>query len=254
MTASLQVPAGPAGPVPPVVAPVVAPVAAPVVAPAAERPSWLPEKFGSAEDMAKAYAALEAKQGAAPAADPAAAAAAAAAAPTTETVAALAAKAEIDIAPFQDEFDEKGALSPESYAKLAAAGMSKAFVDSYIAGQQAIAAQVQGEVHALVGGAEAFGALMGWAKTGLTAAEKDAFNAQIDKASPAAAKLLVQGLHAKYTAATGKTPTLVGGQPGTQAGFASLEQYKAAIRDPRYAKDEAYRNEVTAKAGRSAIW
>ena len=44
-------------------APIPAPSNEPAAAPSGDRPSWLPEKFKSAEDMAKAYSELEKKQG-----------------------------------------------------------------------------------------------------------------------------------------------------------------------------------------------
>ena len=95
-----------------------------------ERPSWLPEKFGSVEDMAKAYAELEARQSGKREAAPVEA-------PAVQADQAEAAKVlsdkGLDFGAFSNEFAESGELSEASYEKLAAAGLPKGMVDQYIA-------------------------------------------------------------------------------------------------------------------------
>ena len=68
------------------------------------RPSWLPEKFGSAEDLAKAYAELEARQGSKPAETPVPSEAT-----PTEAAKVLSDKG-LDFNSFSDEFASDGAL------------------------------------------------------------------------------------------------------------------------------------------------
>ena len=127
------------------------------------RPEWLPEKFGSAEDLAKAYSELETKQSQKTEATPEA---------TTESndleidqAADNAVQAAgLNMADLQSEYDTNGTLNEESFAALEKAGISKDYVDAFIAGQEAIANNIGNEVRAGVGGNESYNELMSWAK------------------------------------------------------------------------------------------
>ena len=80
---------------------------------APDRPDWLPEKFQSAEDMAKAYAELEKKLGADrkdAASDPATV--------TPEQAAEQLQAQNLDFQAFATEFQANGALSDASYQQL----------------------------------------------------------------------------------------------------------------------------------------
>ena len=103
------------------------------------RPEWLPEKFGSAEDLAKAYSELETKQGQKTEVTPEA---------TTESNDSLeidkaaddaVESAGLNMVDLQSEYDTSGTLNDESFAALEKAGISKDYVDAFIAGQEAIA-------------------------------------------------------------------------------------------------------------------
>ncbi len=136
--------------------------AAPAAAPATERPAWLPEKFKSAEDMVASYKALEAKLGTTPA--PAAAAPAVATpvkagaaleVPAPEAAAAAVANAGLDMGALQSEWQTNGGdLKPETYASLEKAGIPKAMVEGYVAGQKALAADYDSSAYATAGGQE----------------------------------------------------------------------------------------------------
>lgn len=224
--------------------------------PAEDRPQWLPEKFKSPEDMAKAYAELESKLGGQKPADPPAAAPEdPATPPAAEAETALADKG-LDLKDFSAEFSQKGELSAESYERLQKAGFDKSLVDQYIAGQQAIAAQYETSIKAEVGGPEKFSAMTDWAKVNLSPAEIETFNSQVSSGNIDQAKLAVLGLSAKYQNAVGSDPQrLLGGQ-GDGAGadvFESMAQVTEAMRDPRYKNDPAYRSKVQAKLGRSNV-
>lgn len=228
------------------------------------RPAWLPEKFKTVEDMAASYAALEAKQGGAPAAAPVVAPADAPGvnplsvpeAPAPADVAAVVQKAGLDMAALNSEFAQTGALSEASYAALATAGFDQATVNSYVAGQQALATQFQNDVKsATPGGAEKYGEMLEWAKVHLSPADIKAYNDAMATNDPARAKLAVAGLGASFTAAVGNEPVLQGGRTSAGAAdvFESLAQMKVAMSDKRYKTDHAYRASVQAKLGRSAI-
>lgn len=226
-------------------------------APDAGRPSWLPEKFKSVEDMATAYAALETKLGTPAAAKPAAAAVVPPVVPPVADAAAEAAKAAgLDMAALRSEFAESGKLSDASTAKLAAAGFDQATIDGYIAGQRALSDAYDSDVKsATPGGADKFGEMIAWAKVGLTASEVTAFNTAVSSGNADVAKLAVAGLGTKFTAAVGNEPTLVGGRVNASASdqYESLAQMKADMAMPIYKVDPAFRAKVQAKIGRSSI-
>lgn len=226
--------------------------AAPAETPAAsaERPAWLPAEFETPEAFAEAYNTEKAAKAAAP--DAAAQAEAAAAAE-------VAASAGLNYDDLTAEYGASGELSADSYAKLEKAGIPKNLVDSYIAGQQAIADSFEASVMDTAGGKAEFDKMSTWAGANLPKAEVAAFNKNIDAAVAAgdlaSAKLAIAGLKAAYTEANGSAPKLLGGgnsNEGTDV-FRSMEELKVAMRDPRYARDPAYRSDVEAKLNRSKI-
>lgn len=221
-----------------------------------DRPQWLPEKFKSPEDMAKAYAELESKLGGnkAPEAPPT---------PTDPANAtqqdaqnALADKG-LDLTEFSNEFSQKGELSPESYEKLAKAGYDKNIVDQYIEGQRALASNYENSIKSVAGGGEKYSEMVEWAKSNMTESEIAAYNASIDSRNVDQAKLAVEGLKAKFEAAVGRAPNLIGGglKGGSEADvFESTSQVTKAMADPRYKDDPAYRAKVQAKLARSKVF
>lgn len=216
---------------------------------AAERPAWLPEKFASAEDMAAAYAELEKKQGQGrqePAAVP----------ETPEAAQAQVEAAGLDFDALSSEYDTNGGLTAATYEKLAAAGIPKETVDAYIAGQEALAQQGIDQVLSEFGGAEGYGQMVKWAAANLPREQIEAFNHAMDNGTVDSIKLTIAGLQARYVAANGSEPKLLNGDGGaaTEDTFRSTAELTAAMRDPRYAKDPAYRADVQAKIARSNVF
>lgn len=244
--------------------------APPVEKSTGDRPAWLPEKFKSPEDMAKAYSELEKKQGgakpeaeAAPVEDGGQTAEAPSEggepAPAEEAPAPVSFEvpgvAKEDLQSMSAEFQKDGKLSDVSYTMLEMAGYPKAMVDQYIAGASAqkvveqhqtqIAQADVAEVKAEVGGEENFAKLVNWAKTGLSQAEKDAYHKMIGGSNKEQAKAAVNWLNSKMEASEGREPSnpLGGGPAGTTGarGFRSMDEMRAAQRDERYKRgDPAY--------------
>ncbi len=212
------------------------------------RPEGLPEKFGSWEDMAKAYAELEAKQGSQQQTQELPTNAAEAEAKATELG--------IDFNAYATEYAANGELSAASYEAIAKAGVPKEMVDAYIAGQEAQAQQLANSVYAEVGGAEAYGEMVQWAATNMSKAEVTAFNRVMDTGDLDSIKLAITGLQSRYKSAVGEEPKLLNGGNGNSGGdaFRSTAEITAAMSDPRYAKDPAYRADVQEKIGRSNVF
>lgn len=247
--------------------------AAPVAPVVTERPAHIPEKFwdaatGSAkvDDMARSYAELErVRSQGAPAAptDPAAAIAASAAAAAGD------AGAGVDFVGFTNEFATTGKLAESSYAALAAKGLSKGIVDEFIASKAAAAEAVSlkeqltafqereavAEVHSLAGGEQPFQAMLNWAAVNLKPADQTAFDNAMSGDS-ATRKQAVVALKAQYAAVRGSDPVLISGDGKAINGsaFQSRAEVTAAMRDPRYRSDPAYRADVERRLGAMAVF
>lgn len=207
-------------------------------------------KFKSQDDLVAAYKALESKLGQAPADTQGGN-------DSTQDGQDAAAKAVsdagLDMGALQQEFAEQGALSDESLAKLEKAGISRDIVDLYVQGQEALVSNLQNAAYAVVGGEESYKSMTQWAAANLTEAEIDTFNRAVNSTNKSVIELAVTGLKGRYEAANGSEPNLVGGDAGTATGpaFESWAQVREAMRDPKYAKDPAYRRQVEEKLGRS---
>jgi len=203
---------------------------------APQRPEWLPEKFETPEAMAFAYKQLE--QEFSKASSPA---------PENETEAGG-----IDpgtFAALAEEFDETGDVSEISRQKLAETGIPREFIDEYVQGQQQMAQSSIVEVYKSVGGEEQYKQMLNWAVEQLSDGEIDLFNDMV-AGSKEEMMMAVNGLHARYVQSgqvAPKTPLVQGETPtsgNNSSVFQSRAQVVEAMKDERYRKDPAYREEV----------
>lgn len=208
---------------------------------AAARPSWLPEKFKTPEELAKAYRALEKKLGQRATVD--------------RRMGSAPAPSPLDIDALEQEYAETGALSEESYAALERVGVPRRVADDYIAGQLERGEKLKRDVLELAGGEARYHTMIAWAEATLTPEAMEAFDGAL-AAGDASAKLAVQGLARAYEAAEGRAPDLV--QPGATTPprdvFMSSQEVVSAMRDRRYKSDPAYRAEVQARLSRSDVF
>ena len=206
----------------------------------ADRPEWLPEKFDSPEDMAAAYGELEGRMGTESQTE------------HQETDAEGSDEAYGDlsydnIAPYSDEFFETGELSDDSFKKLEDdLGVPQDIARAYVEGQRALVDQAKHTVFNEVGGQESYEDMVNWASENYTEEEISSFDNAVDSGDMNMTMMAVRGLHARYAQSTGTPANLIQGTTGGNAtsGFASWPQVSAAMRDPRYAKDPAYRKEI----------
>ena len=221
-----------------------------------DRPEWLPEKFKSAEDMARAYSELEKKMGAGAKEDEAEVEQSETEAEnkqeqTEENVS----EAYQTIAEASKEFFENdGQLSEETYNALEKAGLPRDLVDSYAAGQQALLQSEEAQIQSGANGQ--YDAMAEWANENLPQEEIDAFDEAVTGGTVQQAKLAVQGLYARYQNATGSTPKLTqGAVSGTSTmPFKSMQELARAQSDPRYRSgDKAYHQEIDRRLSVSNI-
>lgn len=209
------------------------------------RPDWLPEKFQSPEAMAEAYAELERKQSSGDSGD-------------TNSEASQSSQEAISpelIADYAEKWSsQENSFTEQQYVELEKAGLPRNIVDQFIQGQQAVLQQSVNELVSQVGGADTYQKMAEWAQSTLSPAQIEAYDKALDQ-GPEVAKLAVQGLHAQYVKAVGKSPALIQGsqnQAGSGA-FQSFAEVKAAMKDPRYTKDPAYRDSVAQKLSVSKL-
>ena len=206
------------------------------------RPNWLPEKFASAEDLAKAYGELEKKMSA-----------------SKEEVAESTEEVPQEVQQldkYYEEYTENNELSDKSYTELEGMGLSRDLVDGYIAGQKALADNDVATIHNVVGGQDNYANLLDWSAKNLSQSEKDAFNDTIDNGSTEQVKQAVTGLMARAGMSTDNPQqSLFEGDTENVATdvFKSVAQVTEAMNDPRYSKDPAFRKEVEDKLARSSV-
>ena len=228
------------------------------------KPEGLPEKFNSVQDLAKSYAELEKKLGeqsqeTKEQIDPVSKATAKTDPSNSDNKLEIAEKAVsdagLDMSSLQQEYSEKGELDAKSYEALEKVGITKQYVDNYIAGQEALANQQANEIKSTVGGDEVYQEMVDWASKNMTEGEKQAYNKAVNSGDMDTVKLAVNALKGQYERANGVEPNLVEGkaQPSQEQGFQSWAQVTEAMADPRYAKDIAYQNDVKNKLANSNL-
>lgn len=215
-----------------------------------ERPQWLPEKFKSPEDLAKAYSELESKLGK-PAPKPETQESKDLAIKPTEPQKADSPSL---IQKATQEWAEKGELAPETYAALEKSGMPKDLVDTYIEGQKAKAAKAADEIVGPIGGWDEFNKMAQWAGQSLDADVVAELNAALAKGG-SSAKAAVLSLQAHYKANGGGPSNLIDGDPtfANVQGYRNVDEMVRDMQNPKYNEDETFREMVEAKLARSKL-
>lgn len=215
-----------------------------------ERPEWLPEKFESAEDLAKAYGQLESKMGQGEQQEEEVEESKETE-PTTEPnpVESIITDASVEFA------NNNGELADDTYEALAKAGISRELVDRYAAGQASLKNDELNNIKSAANGE--YDEMAEWAGKSLSDSEFNAFNEAVNQGTVEQAQLAVKGLHARYQAEVGSSgPKLVtGNTTGTSTmPYQSMQEVSRAMQDPRYKSgDKAYHAEVDRRLAVSNI-
>ena len=227
-----------------------------------QRPDWLPDKFNSVEDLARAYSQLEQQFH------------------NSNEETQLSTEQErfqnedvpdiLETSPsqvhkllddrglafevFQQEYNETGTLSKEALSALEEQGISEQVVATWIQGQEAVAEQTIQEIHTNVGGQDNYNLMMEWATGNLQPWEIDSFNSQIENLD-ANSHLAVLGMYARYQNSEGIPPNLMLGEVGQDISprYESLAELTSAMSDPKYISDPAYRARVAQRLTHSTV-
>jgi hypothetical protein len=218
----------------------------------APKPEGVPDKFYNAEtgkvdydSLAKSYNELEKKQSQ-PKQDKA---------EEPKTAEEAVENAGLDMSKLSQEYADNNGLTDGSYEALNKAGIDRATVDQYIAGQQALASQAQASAYEITGGEANYKAMTEYAKANLTQEALQSYNTAVNSPDKSVRELAVRGLHAQYSSESGSGNNLVMGKGNevTGSGYQSKEQMIADMKKPEYLTDPAFRASVERKVAQSNI-
>jgi hypothetical protein len=210
-----------------------------------DRPSWLPEKFKNAEDMANAYSELEKKMGAGANSEEEQEEEQSTEEQQDDTTEEDTDNNNVIVEASKEFFENDGVISEETYKNLAAVGLSKELVDSYAAGQQALQQSEEGSIKSVTEGN--WDQMAEWAANNLSPEEVNTFDDIVQNGSVEQAKLATKGLYAQFKAENGVTPKLVQGavNGSSTMPFKSNQELARAMSDPRYKSgDKSYHEEI----------
>ena len=166
-----------------------------------------------------------------------------------------------------DEYYANGnQLTPETlqkFSSMSSQDLIKAYMEvqqlpEYQQAQQTPVEITDSQVNQIknaAGGEAAYSNIINWAKSNLEAEQINAFDDVVNTGSVQAINLAVAGLKAQYDNANGVEGRMVTGKAPTNSGdvFRSQQELVAAMNDPRYDRDPAYRQDVVDKLDRSNL-
>ena len=164
----------------------------------------------------------------------------------------------------EEYYANDGTLSEETIEKFSEMS-SQDLVNAYLEiqannpqpPQQAVTmtdAQVN-QVQNSAGGEKNYTDVVNWASTNLSQRQIDAYDSVVDSGNIAAIGIAFQGLQAQYNEANGYEGRMLQGKSAGNRGqvYRSQAELVAAMGDPRYESDPAYRADVVSKLEQSDL-
>ena len=161
-------------------------------------------------------------------------------------------------------YSNEGTLSEEtieSFSQMSSQDLVNAYLEIQANNPQAQTqsaemsdAQVN-QVQNAAGGEQNYANVVNWASTNLSQKQIDAYDSVVDTGNIAAIGIAFQGLQAQYNEANGYEGRMLQGKPAGNRGqvYRSQAELVAAMGDPRYDTDPAYRADVVAKLEQSDL-
>ena len=154
-----------------------------------------------------------------------------------------------------------GTLSEETIAKfseMSSQDLVNAYLEIQANNPQAptqAAEMTEAQINSVqnaAGGEANYNRVVEWAADNLPDNQIDAFDSVVDSGNPAAINIAFQGLQAQYNDANGYEGRMLQGKAPSNSRdvFRSQAELVAAMSDPRYESDEAYRADVVEKLDR----
>ena len=161
-------------------------------------------------------------------------------------------------------WDNDRKLSPETIEKFSELS-SQDLLNAYLEVQNRVPSQAEEandlsesevtSIRNVVGSEAEYGKVVSWASDNLPKSDVDSFDELVSSGNVGAIKLAVAGLKAQYENANGyEGRMLTGKAPSTSKDvFRSQQEVVAAMSDPRYDRDPAYRQDLIEKLDRSDV-
>ena len=158
-----------------------------------------------------------------------------------------------------------GTLSEETiekFSEMSSQDLVEAYMEMYESGQVGQASQgaemSEAQVNSVMnaaGGEANYNEVVEWAASNLSDRQIDAFDSVVDSGNPAAIGIAFQGLQAEYQEANGYEGRMLQGKAPSSSGdvYRSQAELVAAMGDPRYDTDPAYRADVVEKLNASDL-
>ncbi len=202
----------------------------------------MPDKFEgkSAEDIAKAYIALEKLKGTQS---------------TSEDSKASeeAPEGQEQGNKYMEEFAETGELSKESYAELLDQGVTKEQVDERLDYERYKSKKAVDEIVGVVGGIENYNAMEEWTQEAFSDEERQAFVTEFQASGTIARQAMLRDTYSQYISAQeGSTVIHTNESQVLQGkGYTSEHEFQSDISDKRYGVDRSYTQAVEQKMART---
>ena len=217
-------------------------------------------KYKDAQELEKAYMELQSKLGEKGNEETASAEEETPEEPKLSTGASLITDAQ------KEYYDNGNKLSEETMAKfseMSSADLLQAYIEINANNPQQVEeaqaaditeAQIS-DIKKSAGGDQVYANVVNWAKDNLEKGQVNAFDEVVNTGSVEAIKLAVAGLKAQYDNANGVEGRMVTGKAPVNSGdiYRSQAELVAAMNDPRYDRDPAYRQDVIEKLDRSNL-
>ena len=164
----------------------------------------------------------------------------------------------------EEYYANDGTLSEETIERFSEMS-SQDLVNAYLEiqannpqapGQEYAMSEAQvNSVQNAAGGEANYNKVVEWAASNLNERQVDAFDSVVDQGNPAAIGIAFQGLQSAYNDANGYEGRMLQGKPASSSGavYRSQAELVAAMGDPRYDTDPAYRADVIQKLEQSDL-
>ena len=162
--------------------------------------------------------------------------------------------------------ENNGTVTDEMFNSLVDAGLSKESVTAYLDGRAVESGYTENQttdvsqadidsIKKSVGGEAEYNNLVSWAGQNLDKKSIAGFDSIIETGNPDAIKMAVSGLKSQYENANGYEGRMLTGKAPKSSSdvFRSQPELVAAMSDPRYDSDPAYRQDVIEKLDRSDL-
>lgn len=165
----------------------------------------------------------------------------------------------------EEYYANDGQLSEEtieSFSQMSSQDLVNAYLEIQANNPQAQQAQpieiTEAQINTVqnaAGGEANYNAVVSWASENLTQQQIDAYDSVVDSGNTAAIGIAFQGLQSQYNDAMGYEGRMLSGKPARSGGdvYRSQAELVAAMGDPRYDTDPAYRADVVAKLNASDL-